>query len=289
MDKVNLGKVLFWDEQLSSTRTVACGTCHGPEAGGADLRAGFAVNPGPDGTFGTPDDINGSPGVPLSLADGTYIKASHFGLDTQVTGRTAPSAINAAFNQEQFWDGRVNSTFKDPLTGAVLLPTGGSLEGQASGPPTGDSEMAHQGRTWTDCANRIAAVEPLAMATNIPAALDAWIGTKSYQDLFTLVYGDPSVTPARIIMAIATYERTLISDQTPFDSRHTDTPSGSWTRPVQQQGALQPVPRGRGVPRRRLPQHRTPAVGRRPRALQRHRHARRIGGRSRRPDYATPV
>ena len=26
--KANLGKVLFWDEQVSSTRTVACGSCH---------------------------------------------------------------------------------------------------------------------------------------------------------------------------------------------------------------------------------------------------------------------
>src|SRR5437773_11388289 len=26
--KVNLGKALFWDEQLSSSRTVACGSCH---------------------------------------------------------------------------------------------------------------------------------------------------------------------------------------------------------------------------------------------------------------------
>ena len=29
MDKVRLGQALFWDEQLSSTGTVACGTCHG--------------------------------------------------------------------------------------------------------------------------------------------------------------------------------------------------------------------------------------------------------------------
>jgi hypothetical protein len=33
-----LGKILFWDEQLSSDGTVACGTCHRPSAGGADPR-----------------------------------------------------------------------------------------------------------------------------------------------------------------------------------------------------------------------------------------------------------
>ncbi len=35
-----LGKILFWDEQLSSDGTVACGTCHRPGAGGGDPRAG---------------------------------------------------------------------------------------------------------------------------------------------------------------------------------------------------------------------------------------------------------
>ena len=38
-EKIDLGKVLFWDEQLSSTWTVSCGTCHIPEAGGDDPRS----------------------------------------------------------------------------------------------------------------------------------------------------------------------------------------------------------------------------------------------------------
>ncbi|MCA8963956.1 MAG: cytochrome-c peroxidase, partial [Planctomycetes bacterium] len=29
--KVVLGKILFWDEQLSSDDSIACGTCHVPE------------------------------------------------------------------------------------------------------------------------------------------------------------------------------------------------------------------------------------------------------------------
>nr|MDQ3012496.1 hypothetical protein [Acidobacteriota bacterium] len=37
--KSALGKTLFWDEQLSSTRTVACGTCHHAGNGGADARS----------------------------------------------------------------------------------------------------------------------------------------------------------------------------------------------------------------------------------------------------------
>ncbi len=217
-DKANLGKVLFWDEQLSSTRTVACGTCHRPDAGGADPRTAFAVNPGPDGQFGTGDDINGSPGVPLNDASGVYLGHAQFGFDVQVTGRAAPSMINAAYNPEQFWDGREDGAFTDPLTGQVLLPKDASLENQAKGPPTSDAEMAHQGRTWSDIAARVAASKPLALASALPPALSTWIGNQSYANLFNLVYGDPSITPARIVMAIAAYERTLISDQTPFDT-----------------------------------------------------------------------
>ena len=37
-EKAVLGKALFWDEQLSSDRSVACGTCHRWEAGGSDPR-----------------------------------------------------------------------------------------------------------------------------------------------------------------------------------------------------------------------------------------------------------
>ena len=55
-----LGKILFWDEQLSSDDTIACGTCHLPVKGGGDDRVG--THPGPDGVFGNADDILGSPG-----------------------------------------------------------------------------------------------------------------------------------------------------------------------------------------------------------------------------------
>ena len=54
-----LGKILFWDEQLSSDGSVACGTCHRPGAGGGDPRAGR--HPGID--KGTIDDVMGSPGI----------------------------------------------------------------------------------------------------------------------------------------------------------------------------------------------------------------------------------
>ena len=78
--KADLGKALFWDEQLSSNLAVSCGTCHIPSAGGSDLRNQEAltgtVHPGPDGLFQTPDDIRASPGLTLRQPNGGVGHAS---------------------------------------------------------------------------------------------------------------------------------------------------------------------------------------------------------------------
>ncbi len=49
-----LGKILFFDEQLSSDDSVACGTCHVMSVGGADPRRAPAA--GADGLLGTADE-----------------------------------------------------------------------------------------------------------------------------------------------------------------------------------------------------------------------------------------
>ncbi|HMV87279.1 MAG TPA: cytochrome c peroxidase [Blastocatellia bacterium] len=220
--KAALGKTLFWDEQLSSTRTVACGTCHIAVNGGSDPRSAKfglrSTHPGPDGVFGNADDIQGSIGVPPSLADGSYKVSANFGMKEQVTGRRSPSAINAAYLTLLFWDGRASQIFKDPISGATVLAAGAALESQVLGPPLSDVEMAHSGRDWNDAAARMATAKPLALSPAIPAALTAWIGGRGYPELFNEAFGSSEVTPVRIAMAIATYERTLFSDRTPFDA-----------------------------------------------------------------------
>jgi cytochrome c peroxidase len=217
--KASLGKALFWDEQLSSTRTVSCGTCHRPAAGGSDPRTNSSTrNPGLDQMFGTADDIFGSPGVPQNLSNGTYVFDQTYGFGTQVTGRRSPSYLNAGYSRNGlFWDGRATEAFRDQLTNNVLLPTRAALESQAAGPPVSAAEMAHNGRTWSDIAGRIQFARPLALATDVPSGLAAWIGTRSYPELFAEAFGSPEVTPSRIALAIATHERMLFSDRTPFD------------------------------------------------------------------------
>lgn len=220
--KIYLGKALFWDEQLSSTRTVACGTCHHANTGGADPRsvplATLSFNPGPDGISGSPDDIRGSAGVPNTNPDGSYVSVANYGLNAQVTGRKTVSHINAAYSPNVlFWDGRATGEFRDPITNSVVLPNGAALESQAVGPPVSSAEMAHNGRDWNAVAARIAETKPLVLSPSVPVPLATWIGGRTYQELFLEAFGTAEVTPARIAMAIATYERALYTDRTPFD------------------------------------------------------------------------
>ncbi len=215
--KALLGKALFWDEQLSSDRTIACGTCHIFGHGGTDPRSTNSTHPGSDGAFGTADDIHGSPGVVRQDALGNQTGDAVFGVRPQSTKRRAPSVINAAYESLLFWDGRATDVFTDPTTSLVSLPYYAALESQIAGPPVSDVEMSHMGRPWSAIATDIAPLEPLALADQLPANLAALVAGQTYTQLFDAVFGPGGVTAERIIFAIAAYERTLIADQSPFD------------------------------------------------------------------------
>jgi cytochrome c peroxidase len=218
--KANLGKTLFWDEQMSSTGTVACASCHHPAAGGSDPRSARAdaVHPGFDNQFATADDVHGSPGVIAHARTGGYTRAAPFPMAAQVTNRKAQSVFMSAYGTTQFWDGRASGVLRDPHTSAVVISAGASLESQVLEPPLSAVEMNHTSATWRDVEQRIAQSRPLALATNLPPALEAWLGQRSYRDLFLEAFGTPDVTAVRIAMAIATYERTLVPNQAPIDA-----------------------------------------------------------------------
>jgi cytochrome c peroxidase len=99
------------------------------------------------------------------------------GFHGQATGVNAPSVFNAALNFAQFWNGRADS-----------------LEAQIDGVVQNPVEM---GSKWNDV---------VAMV-----ARDA-----AYRKAFTATYKD-GVTKANIQNAIASYERTLITPESPFD------------------------------------------------------------------------
>jgi cytochrome c peroxidase len=128
----------------------------------------LSINPGNGKENGTP------------VTDPTY----HVGLvnTRRVTGRQAPSVINAAFNYNNFWDGRANFVFNgvNPFgdadanarvfvndAAAGLAParvhiTNASLASQAVGPPGSDTEMSLGGRTFPDIGKKMLQLRPLA-------------------------------------------------------------------------------------------------------------------------------
>ncbi|MGP0593050.1 cytochrome-c peroxidase [Nitrospira sp. T9] len=91
--------------------------------------------------------------------------------------RNSPTVFNTAFNPVQFWDGRVSS-----------------LEEQALGPIHNPVEMAE---THDNVVIKLRKIQ-------------------GYQDLFQKVFGT-GVNLQNIVEAIAAYERTIISTNSPFD------------------------------------------------------------------------
>lgn len=228
-DKILLGKALFWDEQMSSSKTVACASCHIMSSAGTDPRStennAAALNPGFDGLFQTVDDIIGSPGVAESCEKGDYTLNQDYGYNPQVTGRKAPSVINAGYSDSLFWDGRAEDQLIDPVTNETVLTSGAALETQILGPPTSSVEMGHTGRTWQDTIESIEKASPLALTPLLSTEMETWIGNQSYYQLFDRVYGSSEITASKIAMAIAAYERSLYSNQTSFDENLNGNPN----------------------------------------------------------------
>ncbi|TKB67146.1 MAG: c-type cytochrome [Nitrospira sp.] len=83
--KVELGRVLFFDKRLSKNNTIACASCHVAEKGFTD---GMPVSTG----------INGLKG-----------------------GRSAPVSFNRVYSKTQFWDGRAD-TLEDQSIGPFDNP-----------------------------------------------------------------------------------------------------------------------------------------------------------------------
>jgi cytochrome c peroxidase len=94
-------------------------------------------------------------------------------------GRNAPTVLNSAFQSVQFWDGRA-----------------ASLEEQAKGPMVNPVEMAMPDHKTI--------VERLE---KIPG----------YKEQFTKIFGPGAITIDQVAMAIASYERTLITPDSPYD------------------------------------------------------------------------
>jgi len=144
-EKIALGKRLFEDKRFSADGTVSCATCHDPQKAFTD-------------------------GLPTSE-----------GIRKLKGTRNAPTVVNAAYYESQFWDGRR-----------------ASLEEQAKDPLVNPIEHG--------------------LPSHAPL-LETIRGDGSYPSQFRGVFG---VTPQQITMdhvakAIASFERTLVFGDSPFD------------------------------------------------------------------------
>ncbi|MEW6056591.1 MAG: cytochrome-c peroxidase [Bdellovibrionota bacterium] len=101
------------------------------------------------------------------------------GHEGKLGGRNSPTVFNSAFNSVQFWDGRAPS-----------------LEEQAKGPIINPLEMG--------MASHDVVVELIA---KVPA----------YVAEFERAFGPGKVTIDKMVKAIASYERTLITPNSPYD------------------------------------------------------------------------
>jgi len=216
--KVLLGKMLFWEEQLSGDDSMACGSCHQPEHGGADGRSTIGLHPGFDGLLHTADDVRGSHSVVRQAINGEFTMSSDFGFRPQATRRSSPSVLGAGHHRRLNWDGSAGDSFVDPETGVRRIQSGGALEVQALAPLLNPVEMGYEGRTWQDVTTKLAAAPPMRLARNLTPDIQAALQQfGNYPALFANAFGDPQITATRIAFALASYERTLDPNQTAWD------------------------------------------------------------------------
>ncbi len=101
-----------------------------------------------------------------------------FGVDNRHGARNAPAIVNPAYDASCFWDGRA-----------------ASLEDQAVGPIYNPVELDN---------DSVTVMRALRTDAIFPA-------------MFSRAYGDTQITMTRIAYAIASFERTMMSDSSPYD------------------------------------------------------------------------
>jgi len=178
---VELGRLLFFDPVLSSTREVSCATCHDPRWGWADGRP-------------LPIGVGGRGNGPARVASGEA-------LFPPLT-RNTPSLLDVAFNglttgkpcppdqAPMFWDARTTG-----LERQVAFPIGALGEMRAD-----------------DCPESQALPRALERVRAIPGYEERFAAAFGPGAGATQV-----VTADRLARAIATFERTLVTAPTPVD------------------------------------------------------------------------
>lgn len=176
-NKVELGKLLFFDPVLSGDKDVACATCHHPKNGYAEFRD---ISIGVNGRgFASKRTFNSPNAIP-------FVKRNaHTILNTAFNGMNSSGHYNPE-DAPMFWDSRVKS-----------------LETQAIEPIKALEEMRGNHFTDADILQKV-----ISRLEQIP----------KYRKLFEIAFNEEHpITIENIGKAIATFERTLVSNNSDFD------------------------------------------------------------------------
>lgn len=175
--KETLGKLLFFDPILSGSKDVACATCHHPKNGYTEF-LDLSIGPNAMG-FGSKRKFNVPNDIPFVKRNAqTIINAAFNGIDER--NRYEPETAT------MFWDDRAKS-----------------LEKQALEPIKAFEEMRGHG------------IPEIEILQNV---IDRLNDIPEYQKLFEQAFGEKNaITVENLAKAIATFERTIISNNSRFD------------------------------------------------------------------------
>jgi cytochrome c peroxidase len=175
--KVELGRLLFYDPILSGEKDVACASCHHPEYGYAE---GLELSVGVNGSgLGEMRQFNQPNDIPFSKRNSQSI------LNTAFNGIDAKGVYDPK-KAPMFWDLRTQS-----------------LEQQSLKPIATLEEMRGQGHAE--------AIELDSIANRLKA-IDEY--QKLFREAFG---GSDAVSVINLSKAIAAFERTLVANNSPFD------------------------------------------------------------------------
>jgi len=143
-DKVELGRLLFFDRRLSHNNTISCAMCHVPEQGFSSNEMATAV-----------------------------------GIEGRTVRRNSPTIYNVAYLERLFHDGRETT-----------------LEQQIWGPLLARNEMGNP---------------------SVGRVMQQISAIPEYRELFQRAFDGRPVSMETVGMALASYERVLVSANSPFD------------------------------------------------------------------------
>ena len=159
IERIALGRKLFYDRRVSRNETISCAMCHIPEHGFTSNEIATAV-----------------------------------GIEGRTVKRNAPTLYNVGYAGRLFHDGRESR-----------------LEQQVWGPLLAANEMG---------------------APSVGYVLDKLASLPDYEGLFETAFDGRGATMETVGMALASYERTLVSGASRFDRWHFGGETGALSEPA---------------------------------------------------------